>query len=171
MSRVKAFPGRPTISGSTLPRTVHLDERITRSHQCLHFAFAKYSGFTLYTTNPGFAPHAYYPPPPSVPPYPTYHIHDESTQCTNCDYLVQPLRAALWNLRSPSGPCGSATTTTTTTTVALKLCKYELNADKTRLRCEDKCEVVFQLGASIIQEKIRCSKKRYVETSWYVEQI
>ena len=67
VSHAKAFPGRPTNSDSTLPRAVHLEGGVTRSHQCLHLAFAMFSGITRHTTNhPGFGPHACHPPPPSV---------------------------------------------------------------------------------------------------------
>ena len=103
-SLAKAFPGRPTNSDSTLPRAVHLEGCVNRSHQCFHFAFAKYSGITRHTTNPsGFVLHAKHPPPPSVPIHPAHHSHDQLRTCINCVYRVHLSSAALALLESSSG--------------------------------------------------------------------
>ena len=75
-SCVKAFPGRPTIFSSTIPRAAQLDGDVIRCNQCHHLAFMKCSGIYQHVTNPlGFVLHACHPPLQSLP-HPTHHSHD-----------------------------------------------------------------------------------------------
>ena len=62
-SHAKAFPGKPTNSDSALPRAAHLEGVVIGRHQCHHLAHRKCSGISRHVT-----PHAYHPPPPSLPP-------------------------------------------------------------------------------------------------------
>ena len=61
-SRVKAFPGRQTNSGSTQPRAVHLEGGEIGCHQCVtsHSGSAPAS-LDMRQTSSGFVPHACQP--------------------------------------------------------------------------------------------------------------
>ena len=68
-SCVKAFPGRPTNSDSTIPSTVHLDGGAIACNQCIHLACREMlRHLPTCDQPPGFVLHAYQPPPPSQPP-------------------------------------------------------------------------------------------------------
>ena len=67
---VKAFPGRLTDCGSTLPTVAldYLDGGVIGSHQCLHLALRMCCGMLQHATNPLCSVrHACRPPPPSLP--------------------------------------------------------------------------------------------------------
>ena len=74
-----AFPGRPTNSGSTLPRTAHLDGGTIGCNQCIPHTLWKCSGISRHTTNHlalsrMLTKHQLHPCP-----HPTHHSHDYHT--------------------------------------------------------------------------------------------
>ena len=80
---LRPIPRRPTNSGSTLTRAAHLEGGVISCHQCLHLVLGK-CGSTTRNATPGIVPHAYHPPPPSLP-HQTHHSHDQLHTCTNYD--------------------------------------------------------------------------------------
>ena len=83
-SRVKAFPGRPTNYGSTLPRAAYLDGGVIQSHQCI----TSHLGST--PASPDMRPthlalprmHAIHHLHPCRHPT-QHHSHDQLLACTN----------------------------------------------------------------------------------------
>ena len=74
-----AFPGRPTISGSTLPRAAHQDGGTIGCNQCIPHTLWKCSGISRHTTNHlalsrMLTKHQLHPCP-----HPTQHSHDYHT--------------------------------------------------------------------------------------------
>ena len=68
-SRVKALSGRPTNSGSSLPRAAHLDGGVIGCHRCITSNSGNApASHDISTTPLGFVPHAYHTPSPSMPP-------------------------------------------------------------------------------------------------------
>ena len=91
--RVKAFPRRPTQSGSTIPRAAHLDDGVIGSHQCLHVAPGKCSDICQHATKPFWFCPTCLPSTTSIPA-PTQHTI-AMTNYTNCDWLVRLPRASV----------------------------------------------------------------------------
>ena len=114
-SRAKAFPGRATNYGSTLPITAHLV--VIECHHCLHLALRKLSGFSQHAINPPrFIQHAAIPAPTQPTIVMTKYTHEPTVLNTSA------FLAKLWHFRgSSSGVCEGSITTTTTTTGVKKL--------------------------------------------------
>ena len=74
VSRDKAFPGRPTNSGSILPRAVHLEGGVIGCHYRITLHWGSAPTCSDMRPTPWLVMHAYLPPPPSLPHQPTIAI-------------------------------------------------------------------------------------------------
>ena len=73
-SRAMDFPGRPTNSGSTMPRAAHQNGSVIGCHMCLHLAYGMRPGISRHATTPlarMLSNHHLH-----HCPHPTHHSHD-----------------------------------------------------------------------------------------------
>ena len=83
-SGVKAFPRRPTNSGSTLPKAAHLDGGVIACHQCITSHLGCAPASPDMRPNPWALSHMHAIHHLHPCPHPIHHSHDQLHTCTNC---------------------------------------------------------------------------------------